>query len=142
GITGEFGISPQDLHLEIDESCYAENPQQLVQVTGRLRDKGFVVELDDFGSGHSSLSILSSLPIDVLKIDMQFIKSMHDDEKNMKMLEIIMDIARTLDVPVTAEGVQTEQQYRDLKKMNCNMIQGYFSKPVPADEFEALLTNS
>ncbi len=140
GLIEEFGLSESDLHLEITESCYSEDPKQLLQTVKRLRNRGFVIELDDFGSGYSSLSILSTLPIDILKIDMSFIRSMYDDPKNMRMLEIIIDIAKNLNVPVTAEGVETQQQYDDLKKMSCNNIQGYlFSKPVPAKEFEKFL---
>ena len=136
-LVDENGLQPDELHLEITESCYADNAQQLLSVVSRLRRTGFKIELDDFGSGYSSLNVLSSLPIDVLKIDMKFINTMHDNEKNLLIVKMIMDIARILGVPTIAEGVETQQQHDDLKKMGCDMIQGYYySKPVPAEEFE------
>lgn len=101
-----------------------------------LRRKGFRIEMDDFGSGYSSLNMITSLPIDILKIDMSFIRNMEKDERNMKLVELVTDIARFLNVPTVAEGVETESQLNTLKKMGCQIIQGYyFSKPVAPQEF-------
>lgn len=138
----EHGLSFDDIHLEITESAYVEHPETIIQIIENLRSKGFVIEMDDFGTGYSSLGVLSSIPIDILKIDMKFIRSMHDNEKNRRMVEIIMDIAKMLNVPVIAEGVETQNQYSDLKGLGCEMIQGYyFSRPVPSEEFEQILKN-
>ena len=96
--------------------------------------------MDDFGSGYSSLNMLAMLPIDYLKLDMKFIQGMKDDGKSAFMLKLMMDIAAHLQVPVVAEGVETESQYKFLKELGCDIIQGYyFAKPVPVDQFEALM---
>ncbi len=140
GLIDQYGLDYSDLHLEITESAYVENPQHIISVIERLRARGFIIEMDDFGIGYSSLSVLSSIPIDVLKIDMSFIRSMFKNEKNRRMIEIIMDIGKMLRVPVISEGVETTEQYNSLKEMGCDMIQGYyFSKPLPAAEFEDLM---
>ncbi len=134
------GIEAKDLHLEVTESAYADNATQLVDVINQLREEGFVIELDDFGTGYSALNMLSSIPIDVLKLDMQFVRNMYENDKNLQMINIIMNIAKMLGVPVVAEGVEEEKQCDDLKKMGCDMIQGYyFSKPVPAEEFASFI---
>ena len=134
-IVKDAGIDPSELHLEITESAYASDTRQLVEVVEQFRKHGFKIEMDDFGAGYSSLNMLTSLPIDVLKVDMRFISGVNDDAKNHRMMELIIDIAEFLDVPVVAEGVEEEDQYATLKDMGCEMIQGYyFSKPVPADD--------
>lgn len=141
GMIEECGLSPEDLHLEITESAYSDNAEQLMSVVQSFRDKGYLIEMDDFGAGYSSLNMLTSLPIDILKLDMKFIQGIHTDEKSRRMVQLIMDIARFLKVPVVAEGVEVKEQYRILKDMGCQLIQGYyFSKPLPAGEFEKLIT--
>ena len=119
-------LSPGELLIEITESAYSDNSSGIIDIISRLRSNGFMIEMDDFGSGYSSLNMLSSIPIDILKLDMGFIRKMCDSEKNKNMVEIILEIARILDVPVVAEGVETEEQYRILKNMGCNVIQGYY----------------
>ncbi len=105
-----------------------------------LRSKGFKIEMDDFGSGYSSLNMLTTITIDVIKIDMKFIRNMRRDDKSLRMVKLIIDIAKFLDVPVVAEGVEDEIQVNTLKKMGCDVIQGfYFSKPVPPEEFEKFI---
>ncbi len=139
-IVNHFGLEPKDLHLEITESGYSEDSNRLVEVVRSFRDKGFVIEMDDFGSGYSSLNMHSSLPIDVLKMDMKFVREMQKDEKNFRMVKMIMDIAKFLGVPVVAEGVENEEQYKMLKSSGCDIVQGYyFSKPLPAQDFEAFV---
>ncbi len=104
---------------------------------GDLREKGYEIEMDDFGSGYSSLNMLSSMPIDVLKMDMAFIRNIERNERDFHLVELILDIARYLKVPVVAEGVETEKQLQLLKKAGCALVQGYyFSRPLPADQFE------
>ena len=95
-----------------------------------------MIEMDDFGSGYSSLNMLTTIPIDALKMDMKFIQNMQKDAKSMKLVELVLDIAKFLQVPVIAEGVETEEQLMLLKERGCDIIQGYyFSKPVPPEEF-------
>ncbi|MBO5496452.1 MAG: EAL domain-containing protein, partial [Oscillospiraceae bacterium] len=136
----EFELESQYLHLEVTESAYTQNSGQIVDAVERLRSIGFQIEMDDFGTGYSSLNMISSLPIDVLKLDMQFIRSAFREGGNTKMLEIVIDIADYLSVPVIAEGVETGEQLAALKQLGCDMVQGYFfSKPVPAVEFEPFI---
>ena len=139
-ILKENGLAENELMLEITESAYADNANTLVEVTESLRNAGFLIEMDDFGSGYSSLNMITTLPIDVLKLDMKFVRNMEKDEKSMKLVELIIDIAKFLNVPVVAEGVETQSQLDTLKKMGCEVIQGYyFSKPVPAEDFEQFI---
>lgn len=139
-ITGDNGITPKDLYLEITESAYVSDSDQIVDRVKALREHGFFIEMDDFGSGYSSLNMISELPVDALKLDMMFIRSAFDKHNDTRMISIVIDIADYLGVPVIAEGVETEEQYLALKKLGCTIIQGYyFSKPVPAAEFEKFL---
>ncbi|MBR6114896.1 MAG: EAL domain-containing protein [Oscillospiraceae bacterium] len=137
GIVRENGLRPHDLQLEITESAYTKDSEQIIETVNRLRTLGFEIEMDDFGTGYSSLNMISSLPIDALKLDMQFIRSAFNQRKDTRMLEVILDIAEYLSVPVIAEGVETEEQFNALKSMGCDMVQGYyFSPPVPAEKYE------
>lgn len=129
-------LLPSEYMIEITESAYAENAQGLIEVLESMRKKGFKIEMDDFGTGYSSLGMLTEIPIDILKIDMSFVRSMEKHEKNKRMVELIIDIAKFLRVPCVAEGVETESQLLTLKKMGCDVIQGYFfSKPVAPEDF-------
>ena len=139
-IMADFTLSPDDLMLEITESAYADNARRLVEVIDHLRAMGYKIEMDDFGSGYSSLNMLTTISIDVLKMDMKFVRNMQKDEKSLKLVELILDIAEFLDVPVVAEGVEEESQLKLLKERGCELIQGYyFSKPVPPEEFEVFI---
>lgn len=140
GLVEKYGLSTSEYMLEITESAYSDNVNDLIDVVNKLREKGFKIELDDFGSGYSSLNMLTTLPIDVLKMDMKFIRNMMLDYKNLKLVEIILDIAKLLRVPVIAEGVEEEAQYTTLRDRGCDIIQGYyFSKPLSPEEFNILI---
>lgn len=142
-ILEESRLEAGDLHLEVTESAYAEDAEQIIETVKRLRSMGFLVEMDDFGTGYSSLNMLSSLPIDVLKLDMKFIRTAFGQEKDTHMLEIIIEIARHLSAPVVAEGVETEEQVKALKEIGCDLVQGYFfSPPVPAEKFASFLSEA
>ena len=126
--------------LEVTESAYVEDAVQVVRVIKRLRDKGFEIEMDDFGSGYSSLNMISSMPIDILKMDKAFIRNIEHSPKDLQLVELILDIAGSLKVPVVAEGVETEKQMILLKDLGCAMVQGYyFSRPLPPEEFEHII---
>jgi EAL domain-containing protein (putative c-di-GMP-specific phosphodiesterase class I)/FixJ family two-component response regulator len=132
----ENGLSPEEYMLEVTESAYCENMERLIEVIENLRTKGFRIEMDDFGSGYSSLNMITTLPIDILKIDMSFVRNMEKDERNLKLVELVAGIAKFLKIPAVAEGVETESQLATLKDMGCQIIQGYFfSKPVPPKDF-------
>ncbi|MBQ7153845.1 MAG: EAL domain-containing protein [Clostridia bacterium] len=140
-ILKKYDLTTKDLLLEITESAYTSDADQIIEIVYKLRQLGFQVEMDDFGTGYSSLNMLSSLPLDALKLDMQFIRNAFRQKRDTRMLEIIIDIARYLSVPVIAEGVETEEQMLVLKEIGCDFVQGYyFSKPVPAADFEQFLT--
>jgi EAL domain-containing protein (putative c-di-GMP-specific phosphodiesterase class I) len=113
--------------------------KELLGVVGNLRNVGFEIEMDDFGSGYSSLNMLSEMPFDVLKMDMKFIRNIETNETDRRLVELILDIARYLQVLVVAEGVETREQLDLLSDWGCDLIQGYyFSRPLPAGDFEKL----
>ena len=107
GLVQSYGLDFSDLHLEITESAYTEDAQQIIATVNSMRDAGFVIEMDDFGSGYSSLNMISHLPIDVMKLDMLFIRNAFSERGNLRLLKVIIDIAEILSVPMIAEGVET-----------------------------------
>ena len=140
GLVSQYALDRKYLNLEVTESAYTENAQQLCEIIHRLRQKGYEIEMDDFGSGYSSLNMLSSMPIDVLKMDRAFIQNIEHSEKDVRLVELILDIARNLKVPVIAEGVETVGQMNMLKKAGCALVQGfYFSRALPPEEFEKII---
>ena len=137
-ILSDNGLEHDAFKLEVTESAYIDNADQLIQVVDNLRKKGYTVEMDDFGTGYSSLNMLSSISIDVLKMDKSFIRNLDTDEKTVQLVELILGIARIMDVPVVAEGVETESQLKLLKQLGCALVQGYyFSRPLHPSDFEA-----
>ena len=134
------GLDFKDMKLEVTESAYTDNAKQVLDVIRRLRGLGFEIEMDDFGSGYSSLNMLSDMPIDVLKMDMKFIRNIEENETDRRLVTLILDIARYLRVSVVAEGVETEKQLEILCTGKCDLVQGYyFSRPLPSEEFEKLI---
>ena len=141
-IVKENGIESSDLLLEITESAYTESEESIVATVAQLRETGFRIEMDDFGSGYSSLNMLTAMPIDALKLDMRFVRHITAGSKDMRMVELMVDIAKFLSVPVIAEGVETEEQVGLLRGCGCDMVQGYyFSKPVPPADFVKFITS-
>ena len=136
----ENHLDYKDIKLEVTESAYTDKASTVLETVHRLRELGFEIEMDDFGSGYSSLNMLSDMPIDVLKMDMKFVRNIETSDTDMRLVKLILDIARYLGVKVVAEGVETEGQLRLLKDVGCDLIQGfYFSRPVPPEEFEKLI---
>lgn len=139
-LVAEFDLSPDEFLLEITESAYTQDSKQIIETVNRLREAGFHIEVDDFGSGYSSLNMIASLPMDALKLDMEFMHNAFKERKNTKMLDAVIDIAYSLEVPTIAEGVETAEQMFALKEMGCDIVQGfYFSRPLPAEEYELFL---
>ena len=139
-IVHDNDVEPSNLLLEITESAYTQDSSQMIETVARLREIGFRIEMDDFGTGYSSLNMISSIPIDALKLDMQFVRSAFSGQQDTRMLEVIIDIADYLSVPTVAEGVETLYQMSTLKEMGCEYVQGfYFSRPVPPEEFEPFI---
>ncbi|WP_087065159.1 EAL domain-containing protein [Intestinibacillus massiliensis] len=140
GTVRRYGLSPFRLHLEITESAYTENPKQIIDTVRQLRELGFIIEMDDFGSGYSSLNMLNEMPIDILKLDMKFIQSETAKPNSQGILQFIINLARWMHLNVVAEGVETKEQLCRLAEIGCDYVQGYyFAKPMPVAEFEALL---
>ena len=134
------GLEHGALKLEVTESAYTENSDQVIRVVEHLRQKGYEVEMDDFGTGYSSLNMLSSMPIDVLKMDRAFVQNIDHEEKDIQLVALILGIAKNLNVPVIAEGVETEEQMKLLKQLGCKLVQGYyFSRPLHPADFENMI---
>ena len=135
-------LSFNELILEITESAYTSDIDLIINRVNELKDLGFVIEMDDFGTGYSSLNMISSLPLDALKLDMSFIKEAFNEKKDTKIIELIINFAKKLSLKVVAEGVETLEQLDALKDLGCDIVQGYYySKPIPANEFERFLGN-
>lgn len=131
------------LRLEITETAYTENPDQIIEVLPLLRKEGFTILMDDFGSGYSSLNMLKSIELDILKIDMRFVDDFASSSKAGNLITSIVRMAKWLDLEIIVEGVETKAQYDFLKSIGCDYIQGYyFSKAVPVVQFEDLLSSA
>ena len=136
----KYDLSVKDILVEITESAYAQDHELISRTAQKLREYGFRIEMDDFGSGYSSLSMLSVLPIDALKLDMQLVQGALERDCDTRLLEIIVDIADYLSIPVVAEGVESGDQLTVLRALGCDYVQGYyFSKPVPPADFERFM---
>lgn len=142
-ITNKYRIPIQCLHLEITESAYTENPEQIIEAVHKFREAGFIVEMDDFGTGYSSLNMLSGMPIDILKLDMRFIQKEAEKASGRGIISFIISLAKWMGLVVIAEGVETEDQIEILRSMDCNYVQGYYyAKPMATEEFEHFLKES
>ncbi|MCC8138015.1 MAG: EAL domain-containing protein [Clostridiales bacterium] len=140
GLVKKYGIAPERLHVEITESVITENMELIVRTVKKLRKNGFVIEMDDFGSGYSSLNMLNRMPMDILKLDMQFIRSEMDKPAREGILRYIIGLAHWLQLDVVAEGVETKSQMERLKNLDCDYIQGfYMAKPMEPEALEELL---
>ena len=141
-IVKENGLEAKDYMLEITESAYTSDSKHIIEVVEKLRSLGHKIEMDDFGSGYSSLNMLTSMPIDALKMDKAFIRNIQPGNKEMELVNLVLKIAQTLGVPVIAEGVETEEECKLLKEAGCDIIQGYyFSKPLPPEDFSKYAGN-
>ena len=133
-------VPRESYYIEITESAFVEDTKEVIPVITKLRDNGFKVEIDDFGSGYSSFNALIELPFDVLKIDMQIIRSMDKNPKVKEIIKMIVNLSKTMDSMTIAEGVETKEQCDFLKEAGVDVVQGYyFSKPLSKEEFEALI---
>jgi EAL domain-containing protein (putative c-di-GMP-specific phosphodiesterase class I) len=133
----KYDVSPKNLNLEITETAVIFDLENQERLLDRLRSAGFIVEMDDFGSGYSSLNMLKDISVDVLKIDMAFLQKSKNDGKNRIILEKIIMLAKELGMQVITEGVENDSQISFLSDAGCDLFQGfYFSRPVPIDDFE------
>lgn len=135
-----YHIDPKNLNLEITETAFMNDWESHLQVIHKLQQYGFSIEIDDFGSGYSSLNLLKDIHADKLKIDMVFLQETRNEERSYLILESICEMAQRLHMPVIVEGLQTKEQYTRLSKIGCSVFQGsYFSLPVSVQEFEEYL---
>ena len=135
----EHGLTPDQLRVEITETAFVEDPGLLISTTEKLRELGIVVEMDDFGSGYSSLHMLKEVPVDRIKLDMHFLTSSGDLEKGRVIVSDMIGLVGRLGMEVIAEGVETRGQADFLREHGCSEMQGYyFFKPMPVESFEKL----
>ena len=138
-IVVKSGVPIDKLELEITESAIFENHDEFLAIINKLHGVGFRILMDDFGTGYSSLMMLKSIPIDVMKLDKSFVDD-YSDIKGEKIISSVTQLAKAMQIEVTAEGVETEEQYKFMRDLGCDMIQGYyFAKPMPVEEFDKLL---
>ncbi len=137
GLVQKYDVNPSRLRLEITESTFMKDMDRKIEVINQLREKGFLLEMDDFGSGYSSLNMLKDMPVDVLKVDMLFLSKTENEDRTRAILELIIGLAKRLEIPVISEGVEEAEQVAFLTEMGCDMFQGYyFAKPIALLEFE------
>ena len=137
GLIEKYDIRPDRLNLEITETALMSDFDKNMEILKQLQEYGFKIEIDDFGSGYSSLNMLKDISADVLKIDMGFLRASENEAKGMDILESIIVLAGKLGMDVITEGVEMEKQLTMLSNMGCGIFQGYyFSKPIPTNEFE------
>ena len=136
GLIDKYKLNPAKLRLEITETVALEDIDEKISIINRLRDAGFIIEMDDFGSGYSSLNVLKDLPLDVLKIDMLFLSKTEDINKEKIIINSIVSLAKNLDLTIISEGVENEEQVLYLKNIGCDIFQGYyFAKSVSLEDF-------
>ncbi len=143
GLLEKYDLPVKYIKAEITESAYAEEDSTINNTVDRLREAGFLVMMDDFGSGYSSLNMLKSIAVDVLKIDMRFLEITEEEtQKGIGILESIVNMARMMGLPIIVEGVETLHQENVLRSMGCRYTQGYYYyKPLPIEQFEHLLSD-
>lgn len=143
GIISETGLEPQYLELEITESAAVKQAGFIVNLLTELKRLGITISIDDFGTEYSSLSRLKTLPIDRIKMDMQFVHGIEKSEKDRAITKVIINLAKSLGLQVIAEGVETRTQLEFLNKKMCDEVQGYYYfKPMPVHEIEVLLADN
>ena len=139
GLVEKYNIPPELFQLELTESAYTTNQNSIRNMMTTLQEKGFVVMMDDFGSGYSSLNILKDIKVDVLKIDMRFLSDTEEEARSENILAAVVRMAKWLNLPVIAEGVERKEQVLFLKSIGCEYVQGYyFARPMPLADFEEL----
>lgn len=140
GLIQKYDIDPAYLHLEITESAYAENLNQIISTVRQLHSLGFPIEMDDFGSGYSSLSMLGQMEVDMLKLDTKLVQNETAKPASQSILSDIITMAHRMRLSVVAEGVENREQLERLREFGIDYVQGFFfARPMPTDAFEALL---
>jgi diguanylate cyclase (GGDEF)-like protein/PAS domain S-box-containing protein len=142
-LTKTYDIPKELLRIEVTETAFSTSADKIITNVRKLTDMGFTVEIDDFGSGYSSLNLLKDMSATVLKLDMGFFKSTDDYDRAQTIVAAVVHMARWLGMTVIAEGVETKEQDDYLKSISCNYIQGYYyGRPMPMEEYERLLSSA
>lgn len=142
-LLAQYGVKPGQLRLELTESAYTKDPQELVVAINSLHEAGFAILMDDFGSGYSSLNVLMDMPVDALKLDMRFLEKLNANPRAASILTSVVRMAKWLHMPVVAEGVETAEQLSFLRSIGCDHVQGYlFSKALSVEDFTARYINA
>jgi len=142
-VLGESRLHPSLLELELTEGMLMHNVEEATHILARLDEIGVRLAIDDFGTGYSSLSYLKRFPIHTLKIDRSFVRDISTDPDDAAIVTAIVAMARSLNLRVTAEGVETEEQAAFLRSLTCDQAQGFhFGRPMPAAEFAVRLTGT
>ena len=143
GLAEKYGVPIDLLRLEITESAFSQSPEHIVQIVEELVDIGFSIEIDDFGSGYSSLNTLKNVPAQVVKLDMRFLDDDGDSQRGGNILESIVRMVKWLEMSVIAEGVENKEQADFLKSIGCSYVQGYlYARPMPLADYEAHCKNA
>ena len=139
-IVDRYSLPRACIELELTESAFFEDKKVLVETVSRLRELGFKVSMDDFGSGYSSLNSLKDLVFDVVKLDGEFFKDAQNPERSRIVIEDTIALAKHLGIKIVAEGIEEQEQALFLNEIGCDLIQGYyFAKPMPVHEFMKLM---
>lgn len=142
GLIQKYNIPANCINVEITEGAYVEDTAHIIELVNRFHEKGFLVEMDDFGSGYSSLNSLKNIDVDVLKLDMGFLQDAEHSVRGEQILDGVIQMAKTMDIALVAEGIETVHQAEMLRGLGCDVMQGYyFSKPLPIEQFVELLNN-
>lgn len=135
-ILGKYKINASEIELEITEGIAINNELDIKEILTKIKNKGFKISIDDFGTGYSSLNMLQIMPIDIIKIDKSFIDKIDKFNNNENLIEVIMMIAKKMNLKTVAEGVELKEQVEYLKSVKCDLIQGYYySKPIKLEDF-------
>lgn len=135
-LVNKYDLNREQLHLEIIERAYVNDSEHIFVVLSELRKNGFIIEMDDFGTGESSLAMLAQMPVDYLKLERYFLVAAEDNKRQLEIIRLIINLAKTLEMNVIAEGVETDEQAAVLLSMGCQCAQGYlYGRPAPAQEF-------
>ncbi len=134
----EYNVPPQYLEIEVTESVFFEAQEMIVKKVEQLRDYGFKVSVDDFGSGYSSLSLIGVLPVDVVKLDKSFVKESLKSPRSGDLMKGLIRILNEIQLEIVCEGVETAEEEKMINEYGCDEVQGYlYDKPIPTDEFES-----
>lgn len=135
-ILSKYKVNASEIELEITEGVEVNNELDIKEILTKIKNKGFKISIDDFGTGYSSLNMLQIMPIDIIKIDKSFIDKINKFNNNQNLIEVIMMIAKKMNLKTVAEGVELKEQVEYLKSVKCDLIQGYYySKPIKLEEF-------